>query len=411
MRLNRRWLIPLVLVNSSAALAAVDDARGDALDAGPTQHFFVAALGEYDDNLFRLPTVLSAAQRNQLTGATRFDFLQTGSLGYDGTFFLGIQELLVDLRLDYNRFADNQILNNASGSGKLEWDWQLSTVWSGKVGANYTRALASFANNYFLGKDSLETTNSYGEIDWLIGPHVSTNLVANHTTSNHSAAVRTIDDYALDTGEFNVNYVDSHANVFGWNYAFSKGRYPHTVELAGQPFDRSFHDNTSAFHVKYQLTGKLALQGNYGYLKRTYPNATIGNFSGDIWRAALTWQATAKSALVVSAWRELNAYVDSQSDYFVTQGVSVGPSWQPFEKLSLKLSGSHERQNYIGSNVGPLSAATRRDVITAGVGSLSWQPRQYLSAVLSYRYERRSSDIATLIYNDNLFSLSLRFTL
>jgi exopolysaccharide biosynthesis operon protein EpsL len=373
--------------------------------------FYVDAQSSYDDNLFRLPHRLSSQQVSQLASATRDERIDSGSIGMAGNWSSGLQAVILDLQAQYNRFAHNSSLDNTAADGKLEWDWRVTDRWSGKVGANFDRALASFANNYFLGKDSLDTLGYFGEFDWRLGTHWVATATAKRTTTSHSAAIRKIDDYTSNSGAFDIDYTDSLGDVFGGEYRYTNGRYPHVSEINGLPFDRSYHDNTTGFHVTYLLTGRTTFRGSTGYLKRTYPNAGIGNFSGSIWRASLEWQGGGKSDLLISGWRELTAYVDSQSDYFVSQGLSIAPTWKPTEKLTFSLSYSRERESYIGSNPGPLTTAGRRDTVTSGQLTATWTPRQFLTTALSYRLARRQSNISALGFDDHIVSIDVRFSL
>jgi hypothetical protein len=399
---RRISLLPIwALACAAAAHAEPEGARG--------LHFYVDAQSAYDDNLFRLPGSLNSQQVGQLPGAIRDERIDSGSIDMTGNWTAGLQAVVLDLQAQNNRFAHNTALDNTAADGKLEWDWRLTDRWSGKVGGNFDRALASFANNYFLGKDLLDTSGYFGEFDWRLGTHWVATATAKRTTTSHSAVIRKVDDYSSNSGAFDIDYTDSLGDVFGGEYRYANGLYPHEAEINGLPFDRSYHDSTTGFHITYLLTGKTTFRGSAGYLKRTYPNAVIGNFSGNIWRASLEWQASAKSDLLISAWRELNAYLDSQSDYFVSQGASIAPTWTPTEKLALSLTYSRERESYIGSNPGPLTPAGRRDTVTSGQLAATWTPRRFLTATLSYRLARRQSDISALAFDDHIVSLNVRF--
>jgi exopolysaccharide biosynthesis operon protein EpsL len=395
---------------ASAALIYVGAVHASPHDGHMVQ-FYLGGQSSYDDNLYRLPGNLTDLQAVLGPRASREDRIDTASAGLDAKWTAGLQTLAVGARADYNRFNHSDALDNASGDGKLEWGWRVADAWSGRVGANYDRALASFANNRFLGKDLLDTSASFGEIDWQIGSHWIANASARHTTAAHSAVSRNIDDYHSNSGAFGIDYTTAIGNLLGWEYVYANGRYPNEIELRGLPFDRGYDEHTASFHVTYRLTGKTTFQGRSGYLKRTYPNASLGGFSGGVWRASLEWQASTKTQVIVSGWHELTAYIDAQSDYFVTQGVSVAPVWAPTHKVSVSLQFSRDRENHIGSNLSLPGTITRRDTVTSGKFTMAWKPTRALELDLSYRLERRDSDIAVLAYDDHVANLGLRLTL
>jgi len=68
-----------------------------------------------------------------------------------------------------------------------------------------------------------------------------------------------------------------------------------------------------------------------------------------VWRAEYDWKPRQKFSLLLAGWRELRAYTDVESDYFVSDGFSLGPTWSPTEKISLALTASYEDQEYLTS--------------------------------------------------------------
>jgi len=95
--------------------------------------------------------------------------------------------------------------------------------------------------------------------------------------------------------------------------------------ISGSPFNRDYNEDTVSVLAKYLLSDKTQINASAGYLKRNYTNETTGAFSGDIWRLSLQWQATEKTQISFAVWRDLEAYLASQSNYFVSTGGSISP--------------------------------------------------------------------------------------
>jgi exopolysaccharide biosynthesis operon protein EpsL len=375
---------------------------------------FVAAQTSYDDNLYRLPAYLSTQLAELGPRARRMDRIDVASLGLGYEWHPGVQTLKGNAGVAYNRFANNGVLDNTSRYAKLEWDWRVADRWSGKVGGNYDRSLANFANNHFFQKDILQTSGYFGEIDWQVGAHLFLNANARRSSTTHSAEERVFEDYVAKTGGTGISYITEAGNELGWDYRYTHGSYPHAAQLTGIPFDQKYDESTSGLHVKYLLTGKTHFEGSAGYLKRNYPLSNIGDFSGTVWRAAATWEPGAKTQVVFSAWRQLTAYLDSQSDYFVSNGASIALTWAPSSKLSFALQYSHDRDRYIGTSPGatlePVPDA-RRETVRSGKFIATWEPAELIRITASYKFERRRSTVSLFTYDDNLGAIELRLML
>lgn len=406
---------------SVAALVLAHAAYAGSMDAGtvytagqPARQLevFVSAQTNYDDNLYRLPAYLSTQAAGLGSDASRMDRIDVASLGLGYEWRPGVQSVKADAGAAYNHFANNGVLNNTSRYAKLEWDWRLADRWSGKLGANYNRSLANFANNHFFAKDILQTSGYFGEIDWQLGPHLFVNANAGRSSTTHSADARMYEDFVANVGGTGVSYITEAGSELGWEYRYSHGSYPHNTQLTGIPFDQKYGESTSGVRVKYMLTGKTRFEGSAGYLKRNYPLSDIGDFSGTVWHAAVTWAPGAKTQVVFSAWRQLTAYLDSQSDYFVSNGASIAPTWAPTGKLSFALQYSHDRDRYIGTS--PAQAAVsgaRHETVESGKFIATWDPAELIRITASYGFERRRSTVSLFTYDDNLGTIDVRLML
>jgi hypothetical protein len=112
---------------------------------------------------------------------------------------------------------------------------------------------------------------------------------------------------------------------------------------------------------------------------------------------------------VLTGWRELKAYVDSESDYFVSNGGSIAPAWTPSEKLTLSLAASWENHDYIGSSPSALTFVSRHDKVMTRQARLVYKPLQSLAVNLTYRYDRRDSNRARLEFDDTLATANVTF--
>jgi hypothetical protein len=376
--------LPRILIALGAGL--LPWATSSAADEQPPRKldFFVGAGAMYDDNLFRQPTGadLSAIAAN----LHRDDLIERLSAGVDGTWTLARQTFELKAHGDDNRFEHNDQLNNVSGKAMGSWDWRLGSRWSGRLGADYARSLADFANNLVLVKDLLTQKSSFANGTYLLGNRWTLSADVRWSSTSHGAQIRQVDDANIRTQKFGLGFSLSPNVTIGWNYRHSNANFAgdQQASTTGQ-YDRNYDESAAGFWLKSALGSKTDLNLEGGYQRRNYPNAAIGNYSGGTGRATLAWHPGPKTELDVTGWRDLTAYIDAESNYFVSTGARIAPTWIPTERITTSLAASWESQKYIGSEPSVLGD-------------------------LTLRHEQRGSNRSSLTYTDNLAILGVRFT-
>jgi Putative beta-barrel porin 2 len=278
----------------------------------------------YDNNLYRLPTQFGT----DVIGAnlSREDHVNSILVGATDELRLGAQSLDLAIEVSNNRFARNRDLNNTSGTGTLTWDWRFSPLLSGDAGGEFHRALAGFANTRFLGRDLVDTGEYFADAQLRFAAHWRFNGGLRNSDTTHSLADRQADNFRSRSANAGIEYLLSETDSIGFDYLYADAAFPHLIEVSGEPFNRSYQDSRGKLFLKYAPTGKTTLDAAVGYLRRRYPDGKFGSFSGNTWRASLQWQISGKTRLVATAWRELTAYLDSESDYFVSRGQTLSPT-------------------------------------------------------------------------------------
>lgn len=379
-----------------------------ARDSPNSIDFFIADQFTYDDNLYRLPSSFEVpAAAGPL--ATRADSVNSVSLGGNGRWFSDIQALSLNFRADDNHFIHNDSLDNVSGKGNLEWDWRLGTYWSGQAGVSYYRALANFANTAYYARDVVQREDYFGNFRYQVGPHWA--LYGGFVGADTSQTAVPEQQYNFNSkaGTAGIEFATSSSNTVGLEYRYTNANFQQAFPLNGAPFNPDYNEETARILVKYVFSAATELDASAGYLKRDYPESRFATFSGNIWRAALQWEPTDRLQWILSGWRQLEAYVDAESDYFVSKGVSLTPTWIVTQTLKLSLTASRENHDYIGSSPSSISFVSRRDKLTSAQGGLIYAPRDSLIFNLTCRYDKRSSDQAQFKFNDTLATASVTY--
>jgi hypothetical protein len=391
-------------IPTAQAQAAADPAQRAAYDQF---NLLVGDQYAYDDNLYRVPAQYNIASLGP--NFARQDRINTLIAGFAGEWTFLRQDIQVSARLNNNRFARNDLLNNTGGTGKLLLDWLLTSRLSGTAGVDFSRSLAGFADTFFFAKDLVDTTSYFATARTRLAQNWNLNVGATESDTQHSASERAADEVRTRYGNLGIEYVTANGGSLAFEYQYTAATYPFPSVLNGVPFDRNYKDHLGQLTVDYLFGGATQLKANAGYLKRRYELTDVGSFSGDTWRISLARQLTGKTQISVAAWRELAAFLDASADYFVSRGESLSATWEPTAKLTLSLSGSYAGQNYISSSTSVIIFNQRHDIVRSAQASLEYVPRDPLHLTLSYRFENRDSTAALLAYDDRTVAVQLTY--
>jgi hypothetical protein len=384
-------------------------------DEGTTFDLFAGDQYASDDNLYRLPAnfgVVSVIAPN----ATRADRINTVVGGGFGQWIVGQQDIDLTLRADNNHFAYNTGLDNTGGDALLNWSWVVGPYFSGQVGGEFNRALASFAETRYLGRDMVDQKEYFGSAKYQVGPRWSITGGVRGDDITHGAEAAAFNDFRTKSGNVGVQYATGISDTFGLEYRYSDGIYPPNYTFNNVPFNRNFTEATYRATVNYAITEKFGVDAYAGYMTHTLPSNNIlsssvfGDFKGDIWRVTLNWQPTEKTQLLVAGWHELHAYLANASNYFISKGESISPTWKPTEKITVALVLSLEDQSYSSLNTILASLAPPRfDRVTGEQINVYYIPRDRWSVNLFFRNEHRDSNEPEFSYADRLANISVTY--
>jgi hypothetical protein len=431
------WIVVLGTLTAGATMAFPPDPDLPPNDSDWLRPF-VGYQYSYDDNLFRLPSVSDypAAYKLLQPGASAEDHINTALAGLDGNWIVGRQSVDYDLEVDENRFERNSFLNNTSGTAKAVWNWSVGSTLTGTAGANYTRALGGFEDTFYYERNVVDRVDYFGSGRYQIGPRWGVYGSVDDAETRNSAGRVSFNNFDLQSGKVGTDFATSLQNTFGFEYRFSHGHYPDpdaslsvkgvnvegvngivmcTPSLTAKTtcnmrYDPDYDENSGAFVAKYVVSDKTQLSGDVGYLRRNYPNATVGAFSGEIWHANALWQPTDKTSVQVLAGRDLAAYLYSQSDYFVQDGITVTPTWKQTDKITWSAVLSWYRQNYISSSASSvILVGARHDNLSMQQLSLTYTPYRFLLFNFIYHHEQRGSTVPELGYADDTVQVGAKF--
>jgi hypothetical protein len=348
--------------------------------------------------------------------ATREDRINTVTGGAVGQWFFGRQNVDFTVRADRSWFAHNTLLNNTGGDGLLVWNWLVGSHFSGQAGAEFNRGLANFGEARFFGRDLIDSKRYFADASFQVGPHWAIKGGARASDVNHGAAPTAFFNVKTRSGNAGLEYSTGVSDSFGLEYRYTKGIFPPNYTFDNVLYNRDFIERTYSGKLRYAFTEKLNVEAYAGYLKHELslenilPTSIFGNFSGDIWRATFNWLPTEKTQLGFAGWRELHAFLADASNYFVSKGFSVSPTWRPTEKIRVDFVASREDQNYVAIQTAlGLAALLRFDRVTAEQINFFYVPRDRWTLNLFVRNERRTSNQGGLGYTDRMGNVSFTY--
>jgi len=378
---------------SAFATAPVE---GNKLDWGVSQEV------GYDDNLYRS----SVADAPRLPE----DVVSRTSVGATASGSLQRQLVTFDVRVDDNQYRYHQGLDNISGLGKLTWAGLVGTRATAELSAELSRFLTSFVNSPFRGKDLISTADYGGSLRYELGPRWSIGAVGTLGRTYHSDEFRRDDDTKNRTGAVGIRYESRSANSIEWSLRHDQTDFSFAPLAAGNVgFDRTYAENAAHIAVKYALTDITQVSAQTGYVRRDYLAAPGRAYSGTVWRASVRWQPEGRMQLTMEGWRDLDAYIDSQSDYYIGQGVDAQLQWSLMHALTGSAVLSRETQTYVADALQRDLVAPRHDVVKVGQAQLTYASGRRLEIMSAYRFERRATTRPGYDYDDN--SVSLRVTI
>lgn len=403
---------PLCIALVNVAVAADKDPR--------EEHFYIGDQIVYDDNVFRsaedeIETVpIDPRDPNSPTRpVAREDYSNRITVGLGNNFQMGQQSLKLRGRVYDVRYNDNDYLDYTGGDASASFDFRLLTSLSGRLSGAYNRTLADFANTLGNARDLIESTNFNGLLRYEIGPRWSISGSGGRIETEHDLVTRRQENLEADVGRMSLDYATPSFHSFGIEYRYVDATFPNAIINPGDTASSSdYEENSAIARFTYTATIRTQIRLNGGYVERERPADAEATYSGDIWRAEIDWKPREKFSTLLAAWRELRAYTDAESDYFISDGYSIGPSWSPTEKIQLGLTVSYEDQEYLTTRTldGQTSDPQRNDDLLSGLFTLTYKPRDQLAFELSYRGSDRDSNRALRRYDAQTAGLSVRWS-
>lgn len=364
----------------------------------------------YDDNLFRLSDN-SGSAASLPPGTSRSDSINKASVTGLLNLELSRQKIILEAEVDTNQYLNNSELDHISTDNHALWQWGFGKYFTGDIGYNYRIYQSSFTNNNIIGKDLITENASFaiGQFAWDPSWRIRGGL--SWTKAQHSEESRNSLDRQTNGFLTGIEYISTENNTIGLEYQLSETSLPNLELNPVTLVDNHYLHQSIMCLVNWQGSQKTQVRGNFGYTTNSFRKFKTRNFSGFTGKIDLSWEATAKTTLNLSLWRQLITAADITANYLIGQGVSLTPTWMITAKIKLFGSIVWENRNYAGDPGLTNEVLKRKDEIVSGQFGLRYSPIRNSEIDLSYSSENRSSNLfgSDYRYNGLFASVLLKF--
>lgn len=378
--------------------------RADEYD---TINYSVGLTHQYDNNLFRLPAGVNPLP---LVGkSARDDRITTATLGIKFKKAYSLQQLEASYEHISNRYDTYDFLNHEADNFRGAWRWHLTPRLAGNLTANRTQALVGFGDFRNYGTRNLRTTTTFrADADWNILPggwHLRGGLDRSRT-SNSQLFIQD-EGTQVNSADLGLRYVFPSFNWIDFVSRTGQGSYlGRNLDPVNQ-LDEGFREQRNELRIYWLAHGKSLIEGSLGYLARDHEHYGSRDYSGGVGSLKWTWTPTGKLALIVSWKRDMAAYTDAASSYYLQDVYSISPIWQVSAKIRLSLKFDRNTRDFRGP-VTLLPVVPRHERINTAQFVAEWTPLRALNISGYLIDDRREANQTGFGYQDRIAGANVR---
>lgn len=329
-----------------AVMAVCQAGSAQALD-GDRVRPFVGVVGTYYSNLFytddRRPKV------GAFTGVES-DFSYGLKGGITADYYLSRQFFTLNATATQSQFQTNSRLDNIAYNVRGAMNWVVGSNWDGDLGATFVESLGSFADTRSTQKNLRTTQSVFGSAmyrvyyDWKLRAALTQTTLENGA-ANFRAGNR--EDTVLELGS---RYYSKGGDSFvGLNLKNTDGRFPNREVVPGlSRVDNSYRQYDLQGTVDWRYSGETRLSGAAGWTRRQHDEVSERNFNGLTGRMTVNYALSGKTIINATLRREIGAIEDVVSNYILTQGFNIGPSYAATGKVNVGVSYDYSQRKFLG---------------------------------------------------------------
>jgi exopolysaccharide biosynthesis operon protein EpsL len=372
--------------------AAAGEPRAAATSALPDRPLMLRAGASYtrDTNLFRAPDA-------------RADNVGTAYVGLGLDKAYAQQRFRLDITETAYRYQNFSHLDFEGLNYLGAWNWQLGPRIGGTLSATRAQSLADYSEFRNPGQQNVRTTENFaaGADAWLFGGWHLTGALT-QVRNRYSVPFPQEGSYEADGREAGVRWVAPSANWLALNQRVLDGRYVDRPLDPAAQLDDGFRRSETEALAAWRVTGKSSFEGRVAWIDYVSDNFSARDFSGIAAGLRFLWQASVKLGINAALAREVEPWADTSASYRVDQRVSLGASWQPAARATLRLEARRGESDF-REPLPAFAGRARRDKEASVQLSVEWRARRNLTLSAGVqRYRQSSSDPAANFHGTQL---------
>lgn len=349
-----------------------------------------------DDNVFRLPhgtspDAVGATGRSRSSTITRLYAQANADLP------VGLQRFHGQLTANAYSFGGLSYLNYQAVDARAGWMWQIADRLRGELRYERTAGLPDFIDARPTVQNIRTVDAALASIDYALTPRWAVGTAFSGSNGKNSDAAAAISDSRQRAVELGLKFLGMDQNCIILFASFAQGETPNLAPSA--TFDSTYTQRDIGIDLVYGVSDLSSLRGRFALSERTYPNVSANDFSGPIGRLEFNWGLSPISGVRFDVRRDLAAFIEPNSTYFVNTAFGVTPWWSIAPKVKLEVSFERWNREFRGV----ATAGTRRsDVLEFARFALRWTPTRYVQVSTGINWSRRDSSLDAFDFVDRV---------
>lgn len=368
---------------------------------------YVASSLLYDSNFLRLSDSVDPVL---VTGKSdKSEFIKQVAAGFDMDWTISRQHIIIKANANQNWFQNFTSLDYTGWDTLAQWNWQVRNDLDGEIGYTNSQTMGSYAQLNSLIGNLQNNQRSFVNAGYLFHPNGKVKLGVFRTERQYDDNGRQFSNNIEDNAEFNLQYLSPTGSILGVRVLATDGQYPKRQLTANSTQDNAYTRMNYAVTGDWHASSKTRIDGLVGYTYQDYANFSVRNFADIIARLNLSWQASDKTLLELSARREIDQANNLFSSFVLTQGVWFNLTWQSSPKIALTLPMSYQQQQYLGGTGSNAIGFEQQKDNVGNIGfNVMYHPLDSISIGPVLKYEKRDSNNPIASYETKSAGVNLQ---